>query len=162
MPKNRKLVLGGLALATVVGLGIAMPKEMGASDSGFIDTPVAEQNVEVSMEDDVVEEEVVEEEVPVTEEEKVVEEVKEEEQKEEVKEENTSKDPVIKIAQSRSGYKVGSNPDWSEGVTVTDGAKLDIDASEVQMSKKGTYKVIYRAYNSNGGFTTEVREITVG
>lgn len=187
MPKNRKILLSSLAVVALAGVCLLTTKEMGASDSGFIDTPVEEQVAEVTMEDDTSEEvqeqttdEVVNEETEeqvqgnteeVTEE--VVKEDKtttEESEKEEpVVEQGKFEEPEISFGKARNNsvFALNSDPNWLEGVSAIDkfdgdlSKKIDVDASDVRMDKPGTYKVIYRVYNSKGQLASVVRNVTV-
>lgn len=187
MPKNRKILLSGLAVVALAGVCLLTTKEMGASDSGFIDTPVEEQVAEVTMEDDTSEEvqeqttdEVVNEE---TEEqvqgntEEVTEEVvsedktttEESEKEEPVVEQGKFEEPEISFGKARNNsvFALNSDPNWLEGVSAIDkfdgdlSKKIDVDASDVRMDKPGTYKVIYRVYNSKGQLASVVRNVTV-
>ena len=188
MPKNRKILLSGLAVVALAGVCLLTTKEMGASDSGFIDTPVEEQVAEVTMEDNTSEdvqgevtEEVVNEETEeqiqekteeVTEEEVVTEDktVTEEPEKEApVVEQGKFEEPTISFGKSRNNsvFALNSDPNWLEGVSAIDkfdgdlSKKIDVDASDVRMDKPGTYKVIYRVYNSKGQLASVVRNVTV-
>ncbi len=187
MPKNRKILLSGLAVVALAGVCLLTTKEMGASDSGFIDTPVEEQVAEVTMEDATSEEvqeqttdEVVNEE---TEEqvqgntEEVTEEVvtedktttEESEKEEPVVEQGKFEEPEISFGKARNNsvFALNSDPNWLEGVSAIDkfdgdlSKKIDVDASDVRMDKPGTYKVIYRVYNSKGQLASVVRNVTV-
>lgn len=183
MPKNRKTLLSGIAVVALAGVCLLTTKEMGASDSGFIDTPVEEQVAEVTMEDNTSEdvqgevtEEVVNEETEEQIQEKTEEVVTEDktvteepEKEAPVVEQGKFAEPTISFGKSRNNsvFALNSDPNWLEGVSAIDkfdgdlSKKIDVDASDVRMDKPGTYKVIYRVFNSKGQLASVVRNVTV-
>lgn len=77
------------------------------------------------------------------------------------------KEPVFEGLEEDLLIALNGEPDYLEGVKATDEEdgdltdKIDVDASQVDLSKEGEYELIYRVADSDGNLTTAIRKAIV-
>lgn len=77
------------------------------------------------------------------------------------------KEPVFEGVDEDLLIALDGEPDYLEGVKATDEEdgdltdKIDVDASQVDLSKEGEYEVVYRVADSDGNLTTAIRKAIV-
>ena len=77
------------------------------------------------------------------------------------------KEPVFEGVDEDLLIALNGEPDYLEGVKATDEEdgdltdKIDVDASQVDLSKEGEYELIYRVADSDGNLTTAIRKAIV-
>lgn len=73
--------------------------------------------------------------------------------------------PTIKVPEKKLKFKQGKEPDFTEDVSVSDDLdskpQLDVDTSDLNFSKPGTYTLIYTCKDRSGNEATQKRKVEI-